>query len=85
MAAKIGIDPDLFESSYNNFSAQITEDHINDSRRLLAKAGAQGFPTALLEDPNGEYTNLNIGHFYGQTNKWLEHLTNSINKPLEYV
>ena len=41
---------------------------------LLAQAGAQGFPTVLLEDGRGHMRVLELSHYLGRPQQWLSYL-----------
>jgi protein-disulfide isomerase-like protein with CxxC motif len=41
---------------------------------LLAQAGAQGFPTLLLENSRGHMQVLELSHYLGCPQQWLSYL-----------
>ena len=49
LAQALGLGADRFEAAFEQASAQQLQDHIKDSRALLARVGGQGFPTLVLE------------------------------------
>ncbi|WP_460151616.1 DsbA family protein [Pseudomonas sp. S2_B07] len=62
LAAEIGLEPLAFETAFHSAN---TEQHIKDSRALLAKVGGQGFPTLALER-NGQFTLVDVSPWLGK-------------------
>ena len=55
LAGELGLSLLPFSNAYQAACGRQTQGHIAASRVLLAQAGAQGFPTLLLEDGRGAY------------------------------
>ena len=73
LATAIGLEPLAFEAAFQSAN---TEQHINDSRALLAKVGGQGFPTLALER-NGQFTLVDVSPWLGKPEAfaaWLAQL-----------
>ncbi|CRL49396.1 MULTISPECIES: DsbA family protein [Pseudomonas] len=73
LAAEIGLEPLAFETAFHSAN---TEQHIKDSRALLAKVGGQGFPTLALER-NGQFTLVDVSPWLGKPEAfaaWLAQL-----------
>jgi putative protein-disulfide isomerase len=73
LAKEIGLEPLVFEAALKSAN---TEQHIKDSRALLAKFGGQGFPTLALER-NGQLTLVDVSPWLGKAEAfatWLAQL-----------
>lgn len=73
LATEIGLEPLAFEAAFQSAN---TEQHIKDSRALLAKVGGQGFPTLALER-NGQFTLVDVSPWLGKPEAfaaWLAQL-----------
>lgn len=73
LAAEIGLEPLAFETAFHSAN---TEQHIKDSRALLAKVGGQGLPTLALER-NGQFTLVDVSPWLGKPEAfaaWLAQL-----------
>jgi putative protein-disulfide isomerase len=73
LAEELGIDRETFAAEYAAMSGERTQDHIADSRRLLAQVGGHGFPTLVLER-DGNFEVLDTGHWLGRTEEFQAHL-----------
>lgn len=66
--------------SSNDFAAQYAQaedkldEHIIESRALLNRIGAQGFPSIAIEADNGAIIAININRYYGQPEQWISYL-----------
>jgi putative protein-disulfide isomerase len=73
LAEEIGLEPLAFETAFQSAN---TEQHIKDSRALLATVGGQGFPTLALER-NGQFTLVDVSPWLGKPEAfatWLAQL-----------
>lgn len=52
-AARIGLDPAAFAVALANACGAAVQNHIAETRSLMAKTGQQGFPSLLLEHSGG--------------------------------
>jgi putative protein-disulfide isomerase len=69
LATDIGLHSVAFEEQLTRNLGAIVQSHIADSRRLLARAGGQGFPTFALEI-NGTLQRLDNGPWLKQPEGW---------------
>lgn len=53
LALGFGLDATAFRQAYAAQSGELTAVHIRASRNLLAQVGGQGYPTLVLESPEG--------------------------------
>lgn len=72
-AVQQGYDADTF---LNALQSVDTEQHIKNSRALLAKLGGQGFPTLALEQ-DGQFTVVDIGPWLGKPRAFAQWLSES--------
>lgn len=75
IAAELGLDSSEFAKALDRANANL-EQHLQDSRKLLSRLGAQGFPTLAVERA-GQFTNLHLGQFLGKPELFraaLQHL-----------
>lgn len=49
LAASIGLDPARFEAAWRSVSAGPVQEHLQDTRRLMARIGCEGFPALVLQ------------------------------------
>jgi putative protein-disulfide isomerase len=73
LAEEIGIDRAAFEREFSNALGSVVQAHIAESRRMLARAGGQGFPTFVLETRRGLET-LHISRWLSDPAGWRESL-----------
>lgn len=74
LAVELGLESEIFIYTYN--TALVTSNqHIAESRTLLAKVHGHGFPTFVLEDEQGKITLLPASEYYGNPSGWRELLT----------
>ena len=74
LAGELGLSLLQFSNAYQAACGRQTQAHIAASRVLLAQAGAQGFPTVLLEDNRGHMRVLELSHYLGRPQQWLSYL-----------
>lgn len=74
LAGELGLSLLPFSNAYQAACGRQTQGHIAASRVLLAQAGAQGFPTLLLEDGRGHMRVLELSHYLGHPQQWLSYL-----------
>lgn len=74
LAGELGLSLLQFSNAYQAACGRQTQGHIAASRVLLAQAGAQGFPTLLLEDGRGHMRVLELSHYLGHPQQWLSYL-----------
>lgn len=74
LAGELGLSLLPFSNAYQAACGRQTQVHIAASRVLLAQAGAQGFPTLLLEDGRGHMRVLELSHYLGHPQQWLSYL-----------
>jgi putative protein-disulfide isomerase len=74
LAGELGLSLLQFSNAYQAACGRQTQAHIAASRVLLAQAGAQGFPTLLLEDGRGHMRVLELSHYLGHPQQWLSYL-----------
>ena len=72
-AVELGYNADIF---LNTVQSVDTEQHIKNSRALLAKVGGQGFPTFALEQ-DGQFTLVDIGPWLGKSEAFAQWLSES--------
>ncbi len=73
-AVEMGYEADTF---LKTLKATDTDQHIKNSRALLAKLGGQGFPTFALEQ-DGQFTLIDIGPWLGKPQAFAQWLSESI-------
>jgi len=73
-AVEMGYEADTF---LKNLKATDTDQHIKNSRALLAKLGGQGFPTFALEK-DGQFTLIDIGPWLGKPQAFAQWLSESV-------
>lgn len=71
LAKDIGLESLSFEAAFQSANS---EQHIKDSRALLAKVGGQGFPTLALER-NGQFTLVDVSTWLGKPEAFATWLT----------
>jgi len=73
LAEEIGLDDARFSTAFAQANATALVEHLHGSRRLLADAGGQGFPTLLLER-DGRRRVFDHSRYYGQPDAFVEAL-----------
>ncbi|WP_426232844.1 DsbA family protein [Pseudomonas sp. TWP3-2] len=74
LALEVGYAASSFEAA---FESADTQQHIKNSRALLAKVGGQGFPTFALEQ-DGRFTLIDISPWLGKPQEFAEWLRQAI-------
>jgi putative protein-disulfide isomerase len=77
LAAELGLDGEAFASAYQRLQGAATQAHIEQSRALLARVGAAGFPTVVLERA-GRLTIVDIGSYLGRPDAWRSWLAQQV-------
>lgn len=72
-AIQIDLDPVIFKDVYERTEGEETLAHILESRQLLSKLGAQGFPTFAIEQA-GNIVLFDAGPWLGRAQEWKEKL-----------
>lgn len=72
-ASGLGIDPGAFTEALHRVLASEVQAHIAATRELMARTGAQGFPTFVLETEAG-FTRVDVSSFLGQPQAFAEWL-----------
>jgi putative protein-disulfide isomerase len=73
LAVETGFAADAYADACARLSGAPTQQHIADSRRLLAAAGGRGFPTfAVARD--GDWQIVDVAPFLGQPSRWRDAL-----------
>jgi putative protein-disulfide isomerase len=72
-ASALGIDAGAFTEALHRVLASEVQAHIASTRELMARTGAQGFPTFLLETDTG-FTRVDAASFLGQPQRFAEWL-----------
>lgn len=78
LAREQGLDGEAFEAAYQRCAGAPVQAHLRAARELLQRAGGQGFPSLVLEQPDGPLRLLEIGRFYGQRQAWQLHLRQAL-------
>ena len=73
LAEDIGIERAAFEREFSSALGTVVQAHIASSRRMLARAGGQGFPTFALETKRG-LERVEISKWLGNPAGWREAL-----------
>lgn len=79
LAVDIGLDSAAFEAELSRMIGAIVRTHIDDSRRLLARVGGQGFPTFALEH-NGRMEMLDTSRFLKDPEAWRRALETRVSR-----
>ncbi|AGU48948.1 DsbA-like thioredoxin domain-containing protein [Variovorax paradoxus B4] len=74
LATDLGCDADAFASAFSRLAGEATSEHIAASRRLLQRAGGQGFPTFVLAQADGTASRIDIGPWLGRAEEWKAQL-----------
>lgn len=78
LAREQGLDGAAFEAAYQRLAGAPTRAHLRAARELLRRAGGQGFPSLVLEQPDRPLRPLEIGLFYGRRQAWQLHLRQAL-------
>ena len=79
LATDLGLDAPAFRKACARLQGEATQQHIADSRRLLARCGGQGFPTFALQrdgdnPPHNALARIDVGPWLGRAEAWKAHL-----------
>jgi putative protein-disulfide isomerase len=77
LAGAIGLEPQAFDEAFEAAITSATQNHIKESRVLLAQVGGQGFPTLVLEQ-DGQFTLIDIGPWLGKPEAFATWLSESV-------
>jgi putative protein-disulfide isomerase len=78
VAMELGLVAPLFENTLTRVEGEPTRRHISESRALLERVGAQGFPTFALE-ADGRFSVIDVGAHFGHPQQWLAWLRTQVN------
>lgn len=79
VAMALDLDPTAFAEALDRQSGETVQAHINETRAFMARVGAQGFPTFVLETSEGLQT-VDVAGYLGRPHdfqNWLRGQTNS--------
>lgn len=71
LAEEIGVDRAAFDAEFSKALGTVVQEHIAASRRMLARAGGQGFPTFALETKRG-IERLDNARYLGNPVGWRD-------------
>lgn len=75
LATEIGIDGAAFDARYAELQGIPTQQHIDQSRRMLQASGAQGFPTLLVQrTPDEALQRIDLSEWLGQPSAFADAL-----------
>lgn len=74
LAEELGLDAAAFAAAYAEMLAQPAQDHIAESKLLLARVGGNGFPTFVWQQADGELSILECSPHLGEPQAWAAHL-----------
>jgi putative protein-disulfide isomerase len=69
VGAELGLGAPIFEKTLAQVEGEPTQRHISESRDLLERVGAQGFPTFVLE-AEGRLSVIDVGAHIGHPQPW---------------
>jgi putative protein-disulfide isomerase len=72
LAQSIGLDGARFDAALSEVEGDALQAHIAETRALMARVGAQGFPSFVLE-VDGRLTPIDTGRFMGQPEAFARH------------
>jgi putative protein-disulfide isomerase len=78
VAADLGLAAPIFEKTLAQVEGEPTQRHIRESRALLERVGAQGFPTFALES-DGRLTVIDVSAHFGHPQQWHAWLRTQVN------
>jgi len=78
LAQELGLSAPAFSAEMQAINGEILNQHIAESRALLAQLGGRGFPTFALENSAGQLQVLNAGRYLGDAPAWQEMLQRSV-------
>ena len=80
VAKSLGLKADTFAEALDHQSGTLLQAHFEETRALMARVGAQGFPTFALET-DGTFQALDVSRFMGRTQDfqdWLRTQTGTV-------
>lgn len=78
LAQELGLPAPAFSAEMQAINGEILNQHIAESRALLAQLGGRGFPTFALENSAGQLQVLDAGRYLGDAPAWQEMLQRSV-------
>jgi putative protein-disulfide isomerase len=69
VGAELGLGAPIFEKTLSQVEGETTQRHISESRTLLERVGAQGFPTFVLE-AEGRLSVIDVSAHIGHPQPW---------------
>ncbi|MGK7245170.1 DsbA family protein [Buttiauxella agrestis] len=78
LALELGLSAPPFSAEMQAIDGEILNQHIAESRALLAQLGGRGFPTFALENNVGQLQVLDAGHYLGDVPAWQGMLLRSV-------
>jgi len=75
VAAELGLDAAAFAEALDHQSGEAVQAHIQETRKLMAKVGARGFPSFVLETA-GALQIIDIAGYLGQPQAFQDWLRN---------
>ncbi len=81
LAQELGLSAPAFAAEMQAINGEILNQHIAESRTLLAQLGGRGFPTFALQDTTGQLQVLDAGRYLGDVPAWQEMLQRSVAGP----
>lgn len=73
LAGSLSLDPTVFGQTFDSVAREETQPHIVETRLLMSRLGAQGFPSFALER-DGRMTLLNASAFLGRPGAFVSWL-----------
>lgn len=70
LARQLELDAGLFAGACARLDGAATEQHVADSRALLARLGGQGFPTLAIDYGDGRLALVELGNWLGRPAEW---------------
>ena len=74
MAVDIGLAQQAFVQALEQARGAPVQAHIHATRELMARIGAQGFPTLTLERDDGSWQPVDVARFFGRPQDFAAHL-----------
>lgn len=78
LAQELSLSAPAFSAEMQAIDGEILNQHIAESRALLAQLGGRGFPTFALENSAGQLQVLDAGRYLGDVPAWQEMLLRSV-------
>ena len=80
LAAELGLERAAFDAAYQQLQGMATQQHIDQSRRMLQASGAQGFPTLLVQRGADEaLQRIDVSDWLGQPAAFADALGGFLN------